>query len=62
MKSIGMTDEGVNAMRPNQTSTAKSMFDAAGTVDSKESLNKRLASSYDTQKDIVHYLEINEYL
>lgn len=33
MKSIHMTDDGVNAMRPNQTSTAKSMFDAAGTAD-----------------------------
>ena len=27
MKSIGLTDEGLNAMRPAATSAAKSMFD-----------------------------------
>jgi hypothetical protein len=38
------------------------MFASSASIDAQESLNKKIASTYDTQKDIIHYLEINEYL
>lgn len=44
MKTIGMTDSRLAAMRPAQTSTAKSMFEVAATQMQAETLNKTLAS------------------
>ena len=43
MKQIGMTDDQLVQMRPAQTSTAKSMFDATGNQEA-EKLQKTLAS------------------
>ncbi len=44
MKTIGMTDSQVAAMRPAQTSTAKSMFEVADSQAKAEHLNKTLAA------------------
>lgn len=46
MKSIGLTDEGLNAMRPAATSAAKSMFDGQESAQA-EIVNKKLASQFE---------------
>lgn len=63
MKSVNLTEDGLNAMRPAATCTAKLIFDTADNVEA-ESVNKKLTNvnSFETQKDVIHYVEINEYL
>ncbi len=62
MKSINMTEEGLNAMKPSQTGSVQQLFgeDEA----ESEKTNKKLSKvdAFEVQKDIVHYLEINDML
>jgi hypothetical protein len=46
MRSISMSDEDVNALRPALIQTAKSMFGSSGDAEA-ETLNKKLASSFE---------------
>lgn len=64
MKQVNFTEEQLNAIRPAQSSISKNMFESAGNADAEAEMATKKAggNSFDTQKDIIHYLEINEYL
>jgi len=62
MKSINMTEDQIAQMKPSATGTVKSLFD--GEDDEAEKANKKLSKvdAFEVQKDIIHYVEMNEML
>ncbi len=62
MKQVRMTEQEVFAMRPSTSGSVKELFNDDGNT---EKVNKKLnsgANMYDVQKDIVHFVMINEML
>ena len=60
-KSINLTDAQMKVIRPAHTTTVRSLFDATSNVES-ELFNKKFQGTAEQQKEIVNYMEINEYL
>lgn len=62
MKQVRMTEQEVFAMRPSTSGSVKELFNDDGNT---EKVNRKLnsgANTYDVQKDIVHFVMINEML
>lgn len=51
----------MKVIRPAHTTTVRILFDSVSNVES-ELFNKRFAGTAEQQKEIVNYMEINEYL
>ena len=64
MKQVNWTQETVNACRPAATTSAQSIFEAPSDIErgGSESKKPQTATAFQTQKDIIHLVEINEYL
>lgn len=64
MKSVNLTEEVLIAMRPTVSNAAAAMFDSGASVEATQSTQSvtKERTSFDVQKDIIHYTEINEYL
>ena len=62
MKQVNLTEEGLNAMRPSTTGSVKQLFASGDAVAEKNNQRLNKIDAFEVQKDIIHYVEINEYL
>lgn len=62
MKSVNLTEEALIGMRPNVSASTEALFESAGVADEAAQRAQKSQSAIFTQKDIIHYKEINEYL
>jgi hypothetical protein len=62
MKQVNLTEEGLNSMRPSTTGSVKQLFESGDAVAEKNNQRLNKIDAFEVQKDIIHYVEINEYL
>ncbi len=49
-------------MRPSTTASAKQLFEAGDAAASSGNKTVNKENAFEVQKDIIHYVEMNEYL
>ena len=62
MKQVNLTEDALNSMRPSTTASVKQLFGQGDAVAEKNNQRLNKIDTIEIQKDIIHYVEINEFL